>query len=1161
MKILFWLPPWNSQGNPIFYKNSFRKHLALQANLLQEAGCRVDFVLPEWFLNQRSILDSDINVLALPKTASFDLTGQVSDPSTILYKDPNGPMTHKVAENLRQYLRRDYDVILLWETPVPFLEMLYPDALIVHQMPGAFSRAPYPHLVTFDPAGLYRHGSLFKNASDILDGTLPEHTNCMVQEFRKEIIKNSIIFYVFDKDLLKIGKYKEIALLPLQVTAHYNFLADTNYQSQMDFLVDVLRSSDPDTGIIVTQYVTQNVSDMVLTPEVHAHIKSVWPNIIHLESFNQIPSISSYLLQYINTVITCSSSLGFQALAWHRRLVVWQETFLKPFATPEIKSLSEEWSDTCERVLGFILSRNQVLSSRITGDRAFLCSLLEDMLARKRAGRSGLDLCPDFREVDRSYPESLLSSFRPDAGVKEFAGSNIPVSEEQKLVNNFKKILSSAEIKIISFDVFDTLIDRPVENPADAFKLVEFSVQKQNPGFYDFARIRETAEVEARAETHKGEITIDDIYEKVKEIYGVDQSRIEWARNAEIHHEYQLCRARKIGKKLWDVAKISGKKIYLISDMYLPKEIVEKILHKEGYTGYQELFLSSVHGVRKKEGALYDLVLSGVGAEGKNWLHVGDNKIADIEKAEERGIRTFHLCRAIDRMRGNKHYRALFSSSFKRRERARCLVAGLIARRLFDIPSGAFEKDTHFQGNPLHLGYAGLGPMLMGYVLWLARQAERDRVSRLYFLSREGWVLHRMYRLMQEAGHFTVPSSYLYASRRAVRVASLAEVEDVTMLAAHPFDHNVELGTLLKDRFGFPPSGVDDASLENAGFTSLAQTLSANSNDKIKFLKFCGLLSKKIIHNSENERSVYIAYLKNMGLYSEENPAVVDIGWQCNMQGSLSRLLGRTLTGYYYMTFQGAEHWENFGNKINAYASESCSRDIDNWIIKNNHVVEYLICHTDPTLIRMDYKDGIFFPVFHAEEGLALRRQLIEQVHEGALQFAKDLIGVVGEGCRTLRIDPSLGERILSSFLANPAPADARLLIGHKFENVLSGVKAKLIIETKSTKPATSSIWPVGHQAIFSTLDIRSSKKLESAKADTVINPGSKRVVQQKLVTATAKMEQFLLHAFCNEKKISKYEKNREAFFLDSKIRLLRLWFRFTKWMAGNNQGFVGRRK
>lgn len=126
-------------------------------------------------------------------------------------------------------LAEAYDCILLWETPVPFLERMYPDTLIVHQMPGAFSRAPYPHTVTFDPQGLFRHGTLFTEADTIRNQPSGNEIRELVETFKQISRSTMAELQPFRRrDLDASGRWKSLQLVPT-VSAHYAFMADTGF--------------------------------------------------------------------------------------------------------------------------------------------------------------------------------------------------------------------------------------------------------------------------------------------------------------------------------------------------------------------------------------------------------------------------------------------------------------------------------------------------------------------------------------------------------------------------------------------------------------------------------------------------------------------------------------------------------------------------------------------------------------------------------------------------------------------------------------------------------------------------------------------------------------------------------------------------------------------
>ena len=63
--------------------------------------------------------------------------------------------------------------------------------------------------------------------------------------------------------------------------------------------------------------------------------------------------------------------------------------------------------------------------------------------------------------------------------------------------------------KIISFDIYDTLVKRNVPNPRDVFELVEYKYKKMHGIDLKFKDIRINAEREVRKENIGYEITFD----------------------------------------------------------------------------------------------------------------------------------------------------------------------------------------------------------------------------------------------------------------------------------------------------------------------------------------------------------------------------------------------------------------------------------------------------------------------------------------------------------------------------------------------------------------------------------------------------------------------------------------------------------------------------
>jgi hypothetical protein len=491
-------------------------------------------------------------------------------------------------------------------------------------------------------------------------------------------------------------------------------------------------------------------------------------------------------------------------------------------------------------------------------------------------------------------------------------------------------------------------------------------------------------------------------------------------------------------------------------------------------------------------------------------------------------------------MRGNEYFKAIYPPKSGAGERARSAIAGLTAHALFDAPAGESEKNAHFHGSPYNLGYAALGPMLTGFMLWLGRQAKRDGISRLFFLSREGWILKQVYDALHVSDSCAVPTFYLYASRRATRVASLQTKGDVLALAGQPFRSGISVGELLNSRFGLVPTDIGVEVWSECGYTGPEDKLESMPSGRIKFSNLCVRSYDKILESATAERSVYLEYLHCSGIAEEKMPAVVDIGWRANMQGALGNLLGRALNGYYYATLQGAEVWKAKGHRIWAYAGDMIAANHPSAVVGNRHFLEYLTSHIEPSLVRLERNDAEIIPVYRMDENLGQRRLLIEEVHHGATQFARDFHAEFDHLVDQIWIDSFLGERVFASFAESPSKSDAAMFIGHYFEDALGGVKKQFIIKPNSKGAHADSVWKAGAQAVFKNVQtqITSDKKPAIRKIQA-------EVIDVDEESPRRWLEASIIRALSTERKFAKYERDRDGFFLDSKNPFATAWYKW----------------
>ena len=166
-------------------------------------------------------------------------------------------------------------------------------------------------------------------------------------------------------------------------------------------------------------------------------------------------------------------------------------------------------------------------------------------------------------------------------------------------------------IKVVSFDIFDTLVFRPFCEPTDLFSLLSerIAFKLQSKDHLELKQLRIDAEQRARELQHiknpsLEDITIDDVYDAFKEISNYDDKTIDIIKNEEINLELKYCYQRKFTKDLFDLALYMGKKVIITSDMYLHQDTLELLLEKQNFKGYSNIYVSSELNLTKASGNL-----------------------------------------------------------------------------------------------------------------------------------------------------------------------------------------------------------------------------------------------------------------------------------------------------------------------------------------------------------------------------------------------------------------------------------------------------------------------------------------------------------------------------------------------------------------------------
>lgn len=280
----------------------------------------------------------------------------------------------------------------------------------------------------------------------------------------------------------------------------------------------------------------------------------------------------------------------------------------------------------------------------------------------------------------------------------------------------------------ISFDIFDTLMFRTVLHYTDVFDIVElrYNSLHQDSPIANFKKQRIFAEKKARQESKGKEVTLDSIYHNMPYV----PQECSQLKEMECNIEIENCVPNSLMIEFLNLCKESGKCILITTDMYLPRNILEKILMKIGVS-YDSLFISNEEGVTKRSGELFAVVLKKMGISGSELAHIGDDLNNDIAQPQKYGIAAFM------RMQ-NELIPVPYAGSND--------LKSITGNHLNVFLQRSLQKYT--DTTEAIIGYSILGPLMWEFCEWVHEQKVKQKLDRLLFVAREGWLIEKCYLLM-----------------------------------------------------------------------------------------------------------------------------------------------------------------------------------------------------------------------------------------------------------------------------------------------------------------------------------------------------------------------------------------------------------------------------
>lgn len=473
---------------------------------------------------------------------------------------------------------------------------------------------------------------------------------------------------------------------------------------------------------------------------------------------------------------------------------------------------------------------------------------------------------------------------------------------------------------VISFDLFDTLIMRQTVSSEDVFQYMNVRLLEQGIGIDDFCKKRLESEKRLSQNTAPDLNEIySDLLTKTDCSYVAEGITAEKLAELEYSVDFDLVVPRREVCDIFCKIAAEEKKVYVVSDTYYSKKQLGAILEKCGITGYTDILASSDYGTGKTQKLFR--ILKDMG-NGKKYLHIGDDMVADIENAAKWGIEACRLYSGSDLLDslgglGFSEYADALSERLK---------VGMFISKMFNSPFQFEAEDKRIRiTDSYDIGYLLCAPMICDFVLWFHRMVKERGMQNVWLSARDGYLIKKLYAYLLDSYHQEDNSVYFMTSRVAAIRAGVQSKEDIRYVDEMKFSGSLEEN--LRKRFGIDAESVS------------CEKLLAQERGLIKY-------QEVILEKAAREHRQYGRYIESLPI-KEGNIAFFDFVAKGTSQMFLQRLVDNHLCGLYFLQLE-PEFMSDKGLEIDSfYSKEEMSASA---IFENYYILETIVTAPHPSV-------------------------------------------------------------------------------------------------------------------------------------------------------------------------------------------------------------------
>jgi FMN phosphatase YigB (HAD superfamily) len=526
-------------------------------------------------------------------------------------------------------------------------------------------------------------------------------------------------------------------------------------------------------------------------------------------------------------------------------------------------------------------------------------------------------------------------------------------------IDDVRDAISRGEIDLLTCDVFDTLLWRPVAEPHHLFIEVARRMAEAAalPAFVDPVRFMEGrihAERRARERNRRDrgstECTLEEIWALMPprwhERCAGGGTLAEWreqGRDIEITVESSALGVHEPVADLLRCAHDHDVATVLVSDTYFSEAQLRTLLDAAGtpLEVIDRVVVSSERDLAKYAGLLRDVV-SEIGATPERTVHLGDNPIADIRAAEELGAIAVASAVDPDELAAPAVLDEIATYSAGRGD-DRGVTAG--AATLLLDPAVRGMPDAEF-------GVTVGGPLMYGFTDWASRTAESLEVDAIHCLMREGGFIADLIEIVRPEG--PTPRR-LHASRWVALRAAVFDGTPDELLRALARNVHFEPAHVVE------AFGIDEPLVRRV----LGDRPFTDANREIAMERIAGdpELRGAIVASSATLRGRLLRYLDGVLEPTSGRIAICDIGWGGTIQEGLEEILrheGRLepdddLIGLYLSISAAGEHRVSRGARMLAYLPGDALHEREQRALQRTpEIVEQLCTPNVGTMLDVD---------------------------------------------------------------------------------------------------------------------------------------------------------------------------------------------------------------